>query len=183
MLISCLFSFAFRKGQWRPGGDTSGPRSGAAAKRSHPALEARGGWSHFKQLVFQLLAPIPYQTGTLDITGNQVWSSVRRNDDRPRTLAQCSVPDLLCHSEHLYLPLGKQSPLQSRALFQAGPMSTPRTPALVSPASYDPGLPLRERATSGGGTRGPCPDSAPSQYCCRGPMPTYFMGPGRGHLK
>ena len=76
MLISFLFSFAFRKGQWRPGGDTSGPRPGAAARRSHPALEARGGWSYFKQLVFQLLAPVPYQTGTLDITGNQVWSSV-----------------------------------------------------------------------------------------------------------
>lgn len=33
-------------------------------------------WSHLKQLVFQLLAPIPYQTGTLDITGNQVGSLV-----------------------------------------------------------------------------------------------------------
>ena len=57
------------------------------------------------------------------------------------------------------------------------------TSQLVSPASYDPGLPPREHATSGGGTRGPCVDSAPSQYCCRDPMSTYFMGPGGGHLK
>ena len=91
-----------------------------------------------------------------------------------------SVPNILCHSEHL----GKQSPLQCGDLFQAGPMCTPKdTSQLVSPASYDPGLPPREHATSGGGTRGPCVDSAPSQYCCRDPMSTYFMGPGGGHLK
>ena len=31
------------RGQWQPGGDTPRPRSGAAAKRSYPALEVSGG--------------------------------------------------------------------------------------------------------------------------------------------
>ena len=31
------------QGQWQPGGDTPRPRSGAAAKRSYPALEVSGG--------------------------------------------------------------------------------------------------------------------------------------------
>ena len=31
------------RGQWRLGGDTLGPRSGAWAERSFPATEARGG--------------------------------------------------------------------------------------------------------------------------------------------
>ena len=86
--ISLCFVFprSTRKTETSPSGDTplATLMSVLQVEVCNPALY----WSHFKQLVFQLLAPIPYQTGTLDITGNQVGSLVSRNDDRPCKLAQ-----------------------------------------------------------------------------------------------
>lgn len=52
------------------------------------------------------------------------------------------------YSEHLYLPLGKWSPVPSQCLFLSAPIHSPSgLPASVSLASYDHSLPTREDAT------------------------------------